>query len=131
MRQQNSLHPGVVDGGLDLTDALSSLHCLPAAHSSATGKECRAGLPAPASPSGLWGSETENTGPLGWGLCLGEGCPLTPEDQAWPGSQVSIEKGASREKGDRVGGWGILQAQGAWPKEEVEVWGPQGWSQML
>lgn len=53
------------------------------------------------------------------GFCLGEGCPLTPEAQAWPGSQVSMEKGAAGQ-----GGGENLQAQGAPPREEeMEVWG--------
>lgn len=100
-------------GGVGLTDALSSLHCFPAAHSSATGKECQAGLPAPLSVV-VRGSEAWNAGPLGWGFCLGEGCPLTLEAQAWPRSQVSMEKGA------KSGGGGEgLQAQGARPGEGV------------
>lgn len=88
VRQQTLFSPSVVSSGQDLTDALSSLHCFPVAHSSATGKECRVGLAFLVVKPGMQAH-------LGGGLCLGEVCPLTLEAQAWLDSQVSMEKGAN------------------------------------
>lgn len=130
MRQQNSLPSGAKGGGLGLTDALSSLHCFPAAHSSATGKECQAGLPAPL-PVVVHedlrpGMQAHWGGASAWG----EGCPLTLEAQAWPGSQVSMEKGARLGRGEgracRPKGPGLGRGLVVWGRG-----GSQGWSQML
>lgn len=103
LRQQNSLPSGAMGVGLGLTDALSSLHCFSAAHSSATGKECQAGLPAPLPVVVCEDLRPGMQAHWGGASAWGEGCPLTLEAQAWPGSQVSMEKGGRPGMGGRGG----------------------------
>ena len=118
-------------GGLGLTDALSSLHCFPAAHSSATGKECQAGLPAPLL---VVVSEDLRSGMQAhWGGAPRPGGRV-PSDPRGPGlARISSFHGEGSELGREVGGGEGLQAQGARPEEGCGVGkgGPQGWSQML
>jgi hypothetical protein len=96
VRQQTLFPPSAVGGGQGLTNALSSLHCFPGAHSSATGKEYRAGLLAPLLAFlGGWYLRPGMQAHWGGASAWGEGCPLTPEAQAWLESQVSMEKGVN------------------------------------
>lgn len=75
------------------------------------------------------GLETWNAAPLGQGLSMGEGCPLTSEAQSWLESQVSMEKGVNWGGGENASPKGS-----SWKERKEGIVGEehsQGWPQML